>query len=59
MLELVCTNVAAVIPTVDVTDSPSNDPILPDVYSATVACIYNVDRKCKGMITSQYLTKGL
>jgi len=25
------------------TESPSDDPILPEVYTATIACIYNVD----------------
>jgi hypothetical protein len=28
------------------TESPSDDPVLPEVYTATVACIYNVDGKC-------------
>ena len=28
------------------TESPSDDPILSEVYTATVACIYNVDEKC-------------
>jgi len=36
-------------------ESPSDDPILPEVYTATVACIYNVDRKCKGMLTPERL----
>jgi hypothetical protein len=34
------------------TESPSDDPILPEVYTATVACIYNADGRCnKGMLT--------
>jgi len=37
------------------TENPSDDPILPEVYTATVACIYNVDGKCKGMLTSERL----
>jgi hypothetical protein len=35
------------------TESPSDDPVLPEVYTATVACIYNVDGKCKGMLTPE------
>jgi hypothetical protein len=35
------------------TKPPSDDPILPEVYTATVACIYNVDEKCKGMLTPE------
>ena len=35
------------------TKSPSDDPVLPEVYTATVACIYNVDGKCKGMLTPE------
>jgi hypothetical protein len=31
----------------------SGDPVLPEVYTATVACIYNVDGKCKGMLTPE------
>ena len=31
------------------TEYSSDDPVLPEVYIATVACIYNVDRKSKGM----------
>jgi len=38
------------------TESPSDDPILPEVYTATVACIYNEDGKCKGMLTLERLT---
>jgi hypothetical protein len=43
------------------TDSPSDDPLLPEVYAATVACIYNVDGKCKGTLTPERLNiiKGL
>ena len=33
--------------------SPSDDPMLPEVYIATVACIYNVDGKCKGTLTPE------
>ena len=29
--------------------------MLPEVYTDTVACIYNVDGKCKGMITPKHL----
>jgi hypothetical protein len=29
--------------------------MLPVVYTDTVACIYNVDRKCKGMLTPERL----
>jgi hypothetical protein len=29
--------------------------MLPEVYNDTVACIYNVDGKCKGMLTSKRL----
>jgi hypothetical protein len=35
------------------TESPSDDPVLPEVYTATVACIYNVDGKCKGMLSPE------
>ena len=35
------------------TESPSDDPVLPEVYTATVACIYNVDGKCKDMLTPE------
>jgi len=35
------------------TESPSDDPILPEVYTATVACIYIADGKCKGMLTPE------
>ena len=37
------------------TASPSDDPILPEVYTATVACIYDVDGKCKGILTPERL----
>jgi len=43
------------------TKSPLDDPVLPEVYTATVACIYNVDGKCKGMLTPerfQHSSKG-
>ena len=33
----------------------SGDPVLPEVYTATVACIYNVDGKCKGVLTPERL----
>jgi len=36
-------------------ESPSDNPLLPEVYTATVACIYNVDRKCKRMLTPEHL----
>ena len=29
--------------------------MLPEVYTDTVACIYNVDGKCKGMLTPKRL----
>jgi len=32
-----------------------DDTMLPEVYTDTVACIYNVDRKCKGMLTPERL----
>jgi hypothetical protein len=35
--------------------SSPDDPMLPEVYTDTVACIYNVDRKCKGMLTPERL----
>jgi hypothetical protein len=35
------------------TDFPSNDAVLPELYTATVACIHNVDGKCKGMLTPE------
>jgi len=45
------------------TKSPSDVPVLPEVYTTAVACIYNVDGKGKGMLTperqSQHSTKGL
>ena len=31
------------------------DTMLPEVYTDTVACIYNVDGKCKGMLTPERL----
>jgi hypothetical protein len=34
---------------------PSDDPILPEMYTVTVACIYNVDGKCKGVLTPERL----
>jgi hypothetical protein len=37
------------------TESPSDDPVLPEMYTATVACIYNVEGKCKGMLTPECL----
>ena len=37
------------------TEFPSDDPKLPEVYTATIACIHNVDRKCKGMLTPERL----
>jgi hypothetical protein len=33
------------------TETPIDNPILPEVYAVEVACIYNVDGKCKGMLT--------
>jgi hypothetical protein len=44
------------------TESPSGDPILQEVYTATVACIYNVDGNCKVMLTPERVStffKGL
>jgi len=35
------------------TESPSDDPTLPEVYTATAACICNVDGNCKGMLTPE------
>ena len=32
--------------------SSPDDAMLPEVYTDTVACIYNVDGKCKGMLTA-------
>ena len=29
--------------------------MLPEVYTDTVACTYNVDKKCKGMLTPERL----
>jgi hypothetical protein len=40
----------------NITESPSDDPILPEVYTATVACIYNVDGKCKACSPLSILT---
>jgi len=37
------------------TELSSGDPIIPEVYTATVACIYNVDGKCKGLLTAERL----
>ena len=37
------------------TVSPSDDPTLQEVFSATVACIYNVDGNCKGILTPERL----
>jgi hypothetical protein len=30
--------------------------MLPEVYTDTVACVYNVDGKCKGMLTPEHLS---
>ena len=38
----------------DTLSSP-DDTMVPEVYTDTVACIYNVDGKCKGMHTSERL----
>ena len=35
--------------------SSPDDTALPEVYTDTVACIYNVDRKCKSMLTPERL----
>ena len=35
--------------------SSPNDTMLLEVYTDTVACIYNVDGKCKGMLTPEHL----
>jgi hypothetical protein len=35
--------------------SSPDDTMLPEVYTDTVACIYNVDRKCKGILTPERL----
>ena len=35
--------------------SSPDDTMLPEVYTDTVACIYNVDGKCKGMLTPERL----
>ena len=32
-----------------------DDTMLPEVYTDTVACIYNVDGKWKGMLTPEHL----
>jgi hypothetical protein len=37
------------------TESPSDDPILSEVYIATVACMYNVNGTCKYMLTPERL----
>jgi hypothetical protein len=38
----------------DTLSSP-DDTMLPEVYTDTVACIYNVDEKCKSMLTPERL----
>jgi len=38
------------------TESPSDDPVLPEVYTATVACIYNVDGNAKACSPLSTLT---
>ena len=38
----------------DTLSSP-DDPVLPEVYSDTIACIYNVDGRRKGMLTLERL----
>ena len=38
----------------DTLSSP-DDTMVPEVYTDTVACIYNVDGKCKGMLTPERL----
>jgi len=35
--------------------SSPDDTMLPEVYTDTVACSYNVDEKCKGMLTPKRL----
>jgi hypothetical protein len=35
--------------------SSPDDTMLPEVYTGTVACIYNVDGKCKGMLIPERL----
>jgi len=35
--------------------SSPDDTMLPEVYTDTVACIYNADGKCKGMLTPERL----
>ena len=35
--------------------SSPDDTMLHEVYTDTVACIYNVDGKCKGMLTPERL----
>jgi len=35
--------------------SSPDDTMLPEVYTDTVACIYNVDGNCKGMLTPERL----
>ena len=39
----------------DTLSSP-DDTMLPEVYTDTVACTYNVDGNCKGMLTPEHLT---
>jgi len=38
--------------------SSPDDTMLPEVYTDTVACIYNVDGKCKGMLSPERLNIG-
>jgi hypothetical protein len=35
--------------------SSPDDTMLPEVYTDTVACTYNVDGRCKGMLTPERL----
>jgi hypothetical protein len=35
--------------------SSPDDTMLPEVHNDTVACIYNVDGKCRGMLTPERL----
>ena len=37
------------------TQSSPDDTMLPEVYTDVVACIYNVDGKCKGVLTPEHL----
>ena len=39
----------------NITQSSPDHTMLPEVYTDTVACIYNVDGKCKGMLTPERL----